>query len=130
MRIIGVGALTGAAAALVLSSAAWAQDRPFRSMAVGDGRETLCEIPKPPVELTPTNFHRDAYGYWLEKLELERRLETGECECQVDEITWEEVGNFADPWIADPSATSPWKRRYILEELEALQTRVQAECAG
>ena len=131
MRIIGWGALAGAAAALALSAAGpWAQDRPFRSMEVGDGRETLCEIPKPPEELRPTFGHREAYMYWLEKLELQRRLETGECDCQIDEISWEEVGEFAIPWNADTSVGPATKRRTILTEIEALQAQVQAECAG
>ena len=120
------------AAAVIVAPPALAQDqdRPFRSMSVDDGRETLCEMPEVPAELTPTNGHEDAYLYWLEKLELERRLETGECDCLVDEITWEEVGERALPWLADPAQTFPWKRRYILEEVDALRGRVAQECTG
>jgi hypothetical protein len=99
-------------------------------MAVGEGVEALCEIPKVPVEFAYTGAENDAYKYWLEKLELQRRLETGECDCQVDAITWEEVGESAEPWIPQYLAQPIAERRAILAEIEALQARVQAECAG
>ena len=118
-----------AAAGVIAAGTAGAQDKPFRSMAVGDGQETQCEIPEPPVSLTPTIGHEDAYTYWLEKLELERRLETGECECQVDAISWEEVGEQALPWLADTSRMFIVMRREIEDEIEALQLALLAECA-
>lgn len=121
---------TAVIATVIATGSTAAQDRPFRSMAVEDGQGTLCELPKPPVELRPTNGHREAYEYWLEKLELERRLETGECDCQVDEITWEEVGEKALPWHEDTAVGPGTKRRAILSEIEVLQARVQEECAG
>lgn len=114
----------------ILEGIASAQDKPFRSMAVENGHQVLCEIPKPPVELRPTNGHREAYEYWLEKLELERRLETGDCDCQVDQIAWEEVGEKALPWHEDTTVGPGTKRRAILAEIELLQSRVQEECAG
>ena len=127
----GLGAAALLAAGIgITPAAAQDEDRPFRSMAVEDGRETACEIPKPPIELRPTNGHREAYEYWLKRLELERRLETGECDCQVDEITWEEVGVEALPWHEDTTVGPGTKRRAILAEIEALQARVQEECAG
>jgi hypothetical protein len=107
-----------------------AQDRPFRSMSVGDGRETLCEMPEVPVELTPTIGHEEAYQYWLEKMELERRLETGECDCQTDAVSWDEVGGKALPWLADTSRLFIVMRREIEAEIDALRTAVLMECAG
>ena len=126
----GLGAALVAAAIGTEPATAQDQDRPFQSMAVGDGRITLCAIPKPPIQLRPTNGHREAYEYWLEKLELERRLETGKCDCQVEEITWEEVGAEALPWHEDTTVGPGTKRRAILAEIEGLQARVQEECAG
>ena len=82
------------------------------------------------VEYAYTGAENDAYRYWLEKLELERRLETGECECQVHVISWEEVREFAEPWAADYLTQPIVKRREITAQIEALQVRVLAECAG
>ena len=130
MRRTRMAALAAAGAITIGASPSVAQDKPFRSMAMGDGRKTLCEIPEPPASLTPTIGHEDAYTYWLEKLELERRLETGACECQVDTISWEEVGKQALPWLADTSQMFIVMRREIEEEIEVLRLAVLAECAG
>ena len=130
MRSTRMAALAAAGAITIGASPSVAQDKPFRSMAVGDGRETLCEMPDVPVAYARTNGEDEAYRHWLEKLELERRLETGECDCQVDAISWEEVGAFAVPWNADSSMGPATKRRTILAQIEALQARVLAECAG
>ena len=128
--MIGLGAALLAAAVGAGPAAAQEQDKPFRSMAVEDGRETACLMPEIPSELVPTIGHEDAYLYWIEKLELERRLESGECHCQVDEITWEEVGVHALPWLEDTSRLFIVMRREIEGEIEALRLAVLAECAG
>ena len=140
------GLMAALAAALLGATPVLAQDedKPFRSMAIepetsGDavyrgvgpfGNKTLCVIPEPPVSLTPTNGHEFAYMLWLDKLEMERRLATGQCECQVNLIGWDEVGEHALPWLADDSQTFPRKRRHMIEDLEALQLLVLAGCAG
>lgn len=128
--------MTGLGVALVVAllgakpMAAQDEGRPFRSMAVDDGHDTLCVIPDPPVELAPTIGHEEAYLYWLEKLELERRLQTGDCDCQVDQITWDEVGERALPWHEDTSVGPGTKRRTILAEIDSLQALVRGGCAG
>ena len=126
MRALGAALL----AAAVGSGPAAAQDRPFRSMGVGDGRETLCEIPDVPRDLAYTNAENDAYEYWRQKLELERRHETSECDCSVEVVTWDEVGEQVLPWLSIYREQPITAEREIEAEIEALEARVQEECAG
>ena len=125
----GLGAALVAALVGTTPAMAQDQDRPFRSMSVDEDDEAHCEVPRIPVEFASTGGETDAYRYWLQKLELERRLETGECDCQVDEITWEEVQRFAEPWLTGYLDDPVIKRREISAEIEALQARLLMECA-
>ena len=127
---VGLGAMLAVVLAGISPVLAQGENNPFRSMAVDEGNGPLCEVPKIPVEFARTGGETDAYTYWVEKLELERRLESGECDCQMGEITWEEVERFAEPWLTVYLDDPVIERREITSQIEALRLAVSSACAS
>ena len=94
----------------------------FDSMAQPTEGQVECTAPRPPKDLAETAYIRNGYRAILRIMAIEKWQETGNCDCQLTEFTWEDVIERATEFVTSDNPRLPFdvvaldKRATAIEE--------------
>jgi hypothetical protein len=120
------------AAVLLLGSVSVtaAGSSPFNKMSVGTDQPATCEAPRPPVDLNPSAYIRNGYRAILQTMAAERWQETGDCQCFLSQITWEEALLEAPGYVTSDNPLVPFKVADLRIHADQLMSARNAACAN
>ncbi|MEX0311970.1 MAG: hypothetical protein AB3N17_17175 [Tateyamaria sp.] len=94
------------ALALTLPGEATARD--FETMAQPVEAEDGCKAPRPPMDLAETAYIRNGYRAILRIMAAEKWQETEDCDCFIEEFTWEDVVERSNEFVTSDNPRLPF----------------------
>ncbi|MFC4217565.1 hypothetical protein ACFP4H_16170 [Pseudophaeobacter arcticus] len=114
---------------LVLPDAVSGQDRPFTSMEIARDDADACRVPKPPTGLAETAYLRNGYRAILRILIAEEALATENCDCLLDQFTWDQALDALPRFKTSDNPRLPFKVLDLYAQADALEAQVTEACA-
>jgi hypothetical protein len=80
----------------------------FDTMAQPTEDQIECKAPRPPKDLAETAYIRNGYRAILRIIATEKWQETGNCDCQITEFTWEDVIERSTEFVTSDNPRLPF----------------------
>ncbi len=95
-------------AASTISVRAQTSQDGFETMAQPNEDQSECKAPRPPKDLAETAYIRNGYRAILRIIATEKWQETGNCDCQITEFTWEDVIKRSTEFVTSDNPRLPF----------------------
>jgi len=109
-----------------------ATDKPFTSMAITPDKVDECRVPRPPADLAETAYLRNGYRAILRILIAEHWAkhwqETGDCDCQLDQFTWDMALEGLERFQTSDNPRLPFKVLDLYAMADALEAQRAEVC--
>lgn len=103
-------------------------DKPFSSMAIAPDGVEECRVPRPPIELAETAYLRNGYRAILRILIAERGQETEDCDCLLEEFTWDMALENLERFQTSDNPRLPFKVLDLYAIADALEADRSEAC--
>ena len=80
----------------------------FETMAQPVEAEDGCKAPRPPKDLAETAYIRNGYRAILRIMAAEKWQETEDCDCFIEEFTWEDVVERSNEFVTSDNPRLPF----------------------
>jgi hypothetical protein len=97
----------------------------FETMAQPEETTEACVAPRPPRDLAKTAYIRNGYRAVLRILAVRHWQETGNCDCVINDISWEDVVMKGEEFVTSDDPLLPFDTsdlRLLAVSLEAERT--------
>lgn len=101
----------------------------FETMAVEGFDKPECELPTPPKSIGQTALTRNSLRQVLRIIALERGQETGSCECQYDDVSWDDVLTAAPRFERTDGVDLRFDLASLRAQADELEAQHQTTCS-
>lgn len=100
----------------------------FETMAQHEETVEACVAPRPPRDLHSFAYVRNGYREILRILAAERAIETSNCECRFDAVTWDDAVVAHARFQTSDHPKLPFDVIALRKRADALDTELQEAC--
>ncbi len=101
----------------------------FETMAQPEETVEVCVAPRPPRDLAKTAYIRNGYRAILRIIAAERAIETSNCECRFDAVTWDDAVRAHDRFKTSDNPKLPFDVIALREKADALEANLEEACS-
>lgn len=101
----------------------------FETMAQPEEPAKECVPPRPPRELHSFAYVRNGYREILRIIAAEQAIETLNCECQFDDVTWDDAIQAFYRFQTSDNPKVPFDVIALRQQADAKETEFEASCA-
>lgn len=101
----------------------------FETMAQLEETVEACVAPRPPHDLHSFAYIRNGYRAILRILAAERAIETSNCECRFDAVTWDDAVVAHDRFQTSDNPKLPFDVIALRKQADALEANLEEACS-
>lgn len=102
----------------------------FQTMAQPEETVEVCVAPRPPRDLHSFAYVRNGYREILRILAAERAIETSNCECRFDAVTWDDAVVAHDRFQTSDNPKLPFDVIALRKQADTLEANLEEACSG
>lgn len=101
----------------------------FEAMAQPEETAPVCAAPRPPRDIHSFAYVRNGYREILRILAVEHAIETSNCECRFDAVTWDDAVMAHDRFQTSDNPKLPFDVIALRKRADALEAKLAEACS-